>query len=114
MSLENELSRIIKQIDDINERACDFLFDRLESKNNDIRYSLWFQKEFADVLESINYSLRPVNDALGYAEPTRNLLELRDELAEKYDKMYDLFERVSKKISNNWEVKKAWDKYRWK
>ena len=45
-------------------------------------------------LEDIKEVLGPINYGLGMANPEPYLDSLRDELAYKYEKMYELFDRV--------------------
>ena len=93
-TLIKEIKKLIKRIDKINAEAIDVLNGRTSRDMNDIRYSMYYINEFVGNLEDIKEVLGPINYGLGMAEPEPHLDSLRDELAYKYEKMYDLFERV--------------------
>lgn len=92
--LINEIKELIRFIDSINSEAMDVLAGRSNRKMNDIRYSIYYVNEFVENLEKIKAKLEPINYGLGMAYPEPYLDSLRDELADKYDKMYELFDKV--------------------
>lgn len=89
-----EIKKLIKRIDEINVEAIDVLNGRTNRNMNDIRYSMYYINEFVENLEDIKEVLGPINYGLGMANPEPYLDSLRDELAYKYEKMYELFDRV--------------------
>ena len=93
-TLIKEIKKLIKRIDKINAEAIYVLNGRTSRDMNDIRYSMYYINEFVGNLEDIKEVLGPINYGLGMSEPEPHLDSLRDELAYKYEKMYDLFERV--------------------
>ena len=93
-TLINEIKKLIKRIDEINAEAIDVLNGKSNRNMNDIRYSMYYINEFVENLEDIKEVLGPINYGLGMANPEPYLDSLRDELAYKYEKMYELFDRV--------------------
>ena len=94
MTLISEIKKLIKKIDGINSEALDVLSGRTSRDMNDFCYSLYYINEFVENLEEIKEILGPINYGLGMAEPEPYLDSLRDELEYKYEKMYELFDKV--------------------
>ena len=97
-TLINEIRNLIKRIDKINIEAIDVLNGRSNRDMKDLCYSMYYINEFVENLEDIKEVLGPINYGLGMAIPEPYLDSLRDELVYKYEKMYDLFDKVHNKI----------------
>ncbi len=99
MALENDLVNLINKISAVIKEINSALSKNNKHKISDIRYSLFFINELEHKFNSVNNELSKVNERISWAEPTRKLESLRKKLIVKYDKMYDLFDILVKKIN---------------
>lgn len=98
MPLDNNLVNLILKIEEVINQINDTIKGKNSKDLNDIRYSAYFLDELEIAFNNINEELAQVNEQMSWAEPTRKLELLRRELVTKYDKMYDLFDVLAKKI----------------